>query len=173
MFSSLGLFHNVPCPQRNSCARPNCLFSHNPHVKEQQISVSYDEQHPVAGPSVPTPAVSSSPASALPRPVVPAKRPQPAPSAHASSKNSSGTSTPTEPPRKIVKTAFGARPIALPAASTVGHNTSYMSIVFVSLTPFLRLQYQTGAPVLRVNAAQSKIPVATRQVRTAPQHPTQ
>lgn len=118
MFSPQGLFHSTPCPFKGSCTRPNCLFSHSQHVKEKQINIAYDDQ-PVAGPSNST--------SAEPRQVVPAKRP-------AGPSSSRTTPASAEPPRKIVKTGTTtARPIALPAPSTVRH-TYLQQLVALRLT---------------------------------------
>jgi hypothetical protein len=32
MFSPLGLFRNLPCPQLDTCTRQNCLYSHSPNT---------------------------------------------------------------------------------------------------------------------------------------------
>ncbi|KAI0318701.1 hypothetical protein OF83DRAFT_1056421 [Amylostereum chailletii] len=135
MFSSLGLFHsNLPCPHKPSCERPYCLFSHSPHVVQAPIVVKY-----------------APPIVAAPSTTIPAKRPaagtaSPARSLAASTSAASSSrrrldSSSAERPTKLQRVGTAARPVALPTASH---------------TP-------TGAPVLRVNAAQSKVPVNARQ----------
>ncbi|EIW72717.1 hypothetical protein TREMEDRAFT_24631 [Tremella mesenterica DSM 1558] len=47
MFSSLGLFNNVPCPD-SSCHRPNCVFSHQSQAGPSRSSPS---KRPVATPA--------------------------------------------------------------------------------------------------------------------------
>ncbi|KAG6873752.1 hypothetical protein C0995_011571 [Termitomyces sp. Mi166 len=106
MFSSVGLFQSLACPDGPECARTPCLFSH---------------RHPV-----PPPPALSIPLKSAPAPTVPAKR------------SSSPAKPPAEPPRKLQKLAPPQRP--LPAS----HSTD-------------------GVPILRVNAAQSLVPIPVRQ----------
>ncbi|ETW83986.1 hypothetical protein HETIRDRAFT_472359 [Heterobasidion irregulare TC 32-1] len=128
MFSPLGLFHSLPCPNKSQCRRKNCLFSHKSGVVENPVSIPYDTPQPVASSS----ALAS-------RSSVPAKRPAASSPTHALSSANAASSL--HPQRKLQKVGTTQKPLALPTASR---------------TP-------TGVPVLRVNAAQSKIPVATRQ----------
>ncbi|KAI0068640.1 ribonuclease H-like protein [Artomyces pyxidatus] len=127
MFSSLGLFQSLPCPEGTHCKRHNCLFSHSPHVSQACVSVPYDPP--------PQPVASTSASSST----VPAKRHAPAsPAPSVTSRSHAG---PSEPPRKLQKVGTVRRPVAVPTAA---HTPS-------------------GVPVLSVNAAQSKLPIATRQ----------
>ena len=38
MFSSRGLFKDVPCPGKHECTLPNCLFKHEPPAAEPQVT---------------------------------------------------------------------------------------------------------------------------------------
>ena len=112
MFSSSGLFNSVPCPDKDRCKRPKCIFSHSPDAKYQgipQIPVS----KPVAGPSnissQPSPSGSRSVKNVIVTSSVPAKRPASTFKSYASSSTSPLTN---EPPRKAQKTS-----LASPAAS--------------------------------------------------------
>ncbi|PPQ68000.1 hypothetical protein CVT26_007363 [Gymnopilus dilepis] len=92
MFATLGLFSSLPCPERPSCSRPNCLFSHSADIPPQRQLVL-----PKPTPAKPTPAE--------PKPtLVPAKRP-------------TAPSTPPEPPRKLQKVAPPQRPLPVQSSS--------------------------------------------------------
>jgi hypothetical protein len=105
MFSSVGLFRDVPCPLTDSCNRPICLFSHNPAAV---LSVTQ------VGP-LPVPATST---------VVPAKRRAQADPQHdplqLPSSSSSRQSCPAdaERPTKLQRTGPAAKPVAVPTASS-------------------------------------------------------
>ncbi|KAH7887664.1 ribonuclease H-like protein [Phlebopus sp. FC_14] len=100
MFSTLGLFHSLPCPQKSDCKRAVCLFSHAKDLPQPPLIVAPpDEQRP------PNP-------SSL-RHTVPVKRPH-----ELSAAASPGPdATTSEPPKQRLKTATAQRPLALPAAS--------------------------------------------------------
>ncbi|CAA7259853.1 unnamed protein product [Cyclocybe aegerita] len=134
MFSTLGLFSSVACPERASCTRPNCLFSHSqnlplprplglPQVRPSQPVASSSSASP------PARAAANKPKDSL----IPTKRPAVSPV--------TGAFTSPEPPRKFQKVGSAQRPSALPTASYT----------------------ESGAPILRVNAAQSLVAVPVRQ----------
>ncbi|KAI0702903.1 ribonuclease H-like protein, partial [Cytidiella melzeri] len=141
MFSTLGLFSKVSCPEKERCKRPNCLFSHSPDVKEvPTIPIPIAEaSKPVASPSktVPSQPVPSSSKISSRSPVstsIPTKRP-------TSSTLQINNGVSAEPPRKLLKVGPASRPTALPSSS-VGTD---------------------GVPVLRVPAAQSQVAIPVRQ----------
>ncbi|KAF9268064.1 ribonuclease H-like protein [Marasmius fiardii PR-910] len=92
MFSSLGLFHSVRCPDHQQCSRqPFCVFSHRNDIPDETSL-----EIPVSSPSKPaTPGLSRFPAVARST-SIPAKRPV--------SSTSSIHSSP-EPPRKLQRVA--------------------------------------------------------------------
>ncbi|KAL4076070.1 hypothetical protein V8B97DRAFT_2020358 [Scleroderma yunnanense] len=133
MFSTLGLFQSLSCPERSKCQRPGCLFSHAKDPPQQPpIVMAIDTKAPNYGSSS-NPSHSVSPIVSS---VVPAKRPFEL-SASAGSLARNGA----EPPRQRLKTTTTSRPAA---PSPVAHGT-------------------IGAPVLRVSAAQSQVAIPVRQ----------
>ncbi|KZT20361.1 ribonuclease H-like protein [Neolentinus lepideus HHB14362 ss-1] len=145
MFSLLGLFQKLPCPDRNNCKRPRCLFSHRPDASET-LSLSI----PLDGPkTAPTPGPSTSAGET--KSTVPAKRPalSQADPAWRPGSTSNGNAA-LEPPRKLQKTGLGNKPVAVPTASTTS----------------------TGVPILKVNAAQSQVAIPVRQamIKTLYEH---
>lgn len=104
MFSPLGLFHSLPCPNKLQCRRKNCLFSHKSGVVENPVSIPYDTPQPVASSS----ALAS-------RPSVPAKRPAASSPTHALSSANAASSV--QPQRKLQKVGTAQKPLALPTAS--------------------------------------------------------
>jgi RNA exonuclease 1 len=142
MFPTLRLFHNLACPDKNSCTRPTCLFSHRPDLPPPlSLIVPFEESKPSPSPSNNDGAT------------VPAKRPV------ANSPLSNGSPI-GEPPRKLQKLGSTQKQVA-------ASSTSYTSVGAMYFTPFWWLsvlRVQTGAPVLRINAAQSKVAVPVRQV---------
>ncbi|TFK55937.1 hypothetical protein OE88DRAFT_1621054 [Heliocybe sulcata] len=144
MFSLLGLFQKLPCPDRNNCKRPQCLFSHRPDASETlSLNIPVDEPKPTpaAGPSTSTSANLTVPAKrpALSQPDL-LRRPGSA---------SNGNAAP-EPPRKLQKTGPVSKPVAVPTATTTS----------------------TGVPILKVNAAQSQVAIPVRQamIKTLYEH---
>ncbi|KAI0347258.1 ribonuclease H-like protein [Trametopsis cervina] len=146
MFSTLGLFDKLPCPEKDQCKRPNCVFSHSPDVKHVPTAhVPVDVPKPVASSSKVTPPEAASGSKVVARPsVIPAKRPVTSTLARANN------GAPAEPPRKLQKVGSTARPVAVPS-SYVGTD---------------------GVPILRVNAAQSQVAIPVRQtmVKTLWEH---
>ncbi|KAH9951613.1 Rexo1 protein [Amylocystis lapponica] len=125
MFATLGLFSSLACPQKQSCTRPNCIFSHRPGTAEVfslHIPVHVPEDSPVAGPSS-----SSIPAK---RPIHSTDRP-PATSHHASSG--------AEPPAKLRRTGPTTRPSAI---STASHTSTGVPLLRVTAA-----QSQVAVPV--------------------------
>ncbi|KAI0773440.1 Rexo1 protein [Irpex lacteus] len=137
MFSTIGLFSKLPCPEKETCKRPNCLFSHSPDVKQVPTvrvpvgapKASSSKSVPVH--SQPSPSSSKIKTSVPNASVVPAKRP--------GQLISNGVAA--EPPRKLLKVGPTSKPVAQPSSS-VGAD---------------------GVPILRVNAAQSQVPIPVRQ----------
>ncbi|KZT74357.1 ribonuclease H-like protein [Daedalea quercina L-15889] len=136
MFPAQGLFATLPCPDRQSCHRSSCPFSHDPNAKEDLsvlIPVDAPKQAPVSSPVVQQKPVAS----------VPAKRP--ISSAAGPSKIENASISASEPPRKLQRTGPSKRPVAVPTATHTSH------------TP------QTGVPLIRVPPAQSQVAIPVRQ----------
>ncbi|KAG5648975.1 hypothetical protein DXG03_000324 [Asterophora parasitica] len=92
MFSSLGLFATLRCPDRPLCTRPQCVFSHRTDL--------------------PLPAVLAVPVA--PTKSVPAKRPVPL----SPLRPTAALPLPSaEPPRKLQKLAAPQRPVAVSTSS--------------------------------------------------------
>lgn len=109
MFSSLGLFRNLPCPDPHNCTRgKQCVFSHNKDtILPKPLRIPLD-QHKISEPSTST--------------SIPAKRPAiPTPPNSASRVPSkltkSALGATSEPPRKFQKLGPGQKPLAKPTAS--------------------------------------------------------
>ncbi|KAI0771596.1 ribonuclease H-like protein [Trametes elegans] len=139
MFPTLGLFQTLPCPEKQHCARRNCLFSHRPDLTKIPVTpVPVDVPKPAPSTSAvaPRPPPSASAASSL---SIPAKRSVSSPLRAAGPSNGPSTS---EPPTKLQRAGPSRRPVAVPS----GPQTS-----------------STGVPVLRVSAAQSQVPIPVRQ----------
>ncbi|GAW07161.1 rexo1 protein [Lentinula edodes] len=133
MFSTLGLFANLQCPQRDSCTRPNCLFSHNassdlpPPIT---LRIPVDEPKVASTSSLPSPVSQAEQVK-----TVPAKR-----TVNSSPLRATGspTLTPNEPPRKLQKL-----------------NPPQKRVVQTS-TP-------AGVPILQVTPATSAVAIPVRQ----------
>ena len=107
MFSTLGLFRNLPCPHRETCTRQNCLYSHaetTPDPKPLNL-VQVQIKAPVASSS--SAQSSRATTQAKPPEIIPAKRPAISPV-----KN-----TFPEPPRKVQKVGL-TQGAAVPSPST-------------------------------------------------------
>lgn len=113
MFPTLGLFQRLPCPEKQSCERPNCLFSHSPDVTQvPTVAIPVDAPKPAAPPQVqPVASSSSIPVKAKTTHVVPVKRPIGSPFRTASPNN--GFSS-REPPSKLQRVGTPQRPVAVP-----------------------------------------------------------
>ncbi|KAJ3799102.1 Rexo1 protein [Lentinula aff. detonsa] len=133
MFSTLGLFASLQCPQRDSCTRLNCIFSHKDSLDlppPTTLHIPVDE-----------PKVSSSSSAGSPIPQVEQVKTVPAKRTVTSSPlrlPNSRVSTPTEPPRKLQKLDSSQKRATQAPAST-------------------------GAPVLRVTPATSTVAIPVRQ----------
>ncbi|KAJ4478215.1 hypothetical protein J3R30DRAFT_2877546 [Lentinula aciculospora] len=134
MFSTLGLFENLQCPERDSCKRPNCIFSHKassdlPPPTSLQIPV--DEPKVASFSSDPKPIVQAGQIKTVPAKRTVNSSPILAPSSSAS--------TPNEPPRKLQKL------------------DSTQKRAVQASTP-------SGVPILRVTPATSTVAIPVRQV---------
>ncbi|KAJ3970559.1 hypothetical protein EV361DRAFT_915324 [Lentinula raphanica] len=112
MFSTLGLFSNLQCPQKDSCTRSNCLFSHK---DSSQLPPPPTLHIPVDESNVASSSSSSTPIQAEQAKTVPAKRtvtssPTRTPIGRAS--------TPVEPPRKLQKLDSSQKRVVQPFTST-------------------------------------------------------
>lgn len=120
MFSTLGLFQKLPCPEKEYCKRPNCLFSHSPDVKETPVvHIPVDAPKPTVSPaksvtSQPGPSILKTSVGSSSSASIPAKR-----SVGSALRNPGTPGTATEPPRKLQKVGTTARPVASPSASSV------------------------------------------------------
>ncbi|TBU32802.1 Rexo1 protein [Dichomitus squalens] len=139
MFSTLGLFQTLPCPEKEHCARPNCLFSHRPDLI----------QFPVTPVPVDVPRVSSSTTHgsrlSAPEPTAGSSTSIPAKRSISSPLRAAGVSNvipSSEPPTKFQRTGTPRRPVAVPT----GVQSS-----------------STGVPVLKVPPAQSQVALPVRQ----------
>lgn len=123
MFTSLGLFNKVPCPEKKDCKRTFCLFSHAPDAKEPlmpEIPVAASSATPgPSKPATPTKPVPARPASnATPGPSILKKRQNAVTAKSYSSQSSSASSE--QPPRKLQKLSDStAKPLATAQVSTV------------------------------------------------------
>ena len=113
MFPTLGLFQKLPCPEKQSCERPNCLFSHSPTVNQvPTVPIPLVAPQPAAAAQVqPTASTSRVPAQTQKQHVVPVKRPISSPLRVAGP--SHGT-PPREPPSKMQRVGTPQRPAAVP-----------------------------------------------------------
>ncbi|KAM5540478.1 hypothetical protein V8D89_005936 [Ganoderma adspersum] len=143
MFSSLGLFHTLPCPDKQHCNRPNCLFSHRPDLTQFPVTpVPID----VRAPSFESSSAESKHSTPKSKPTrtssassIPAKRSLSSPLRAPPPSNGNPTS---EPPTKFQRTGTPQRPVAVP---TRAQSSS------------------TGVPVLKVPPAQSQVALPVRQ----------
>ncbi|KAF8663427.1 hypothetical protein AX16_000997 [Volvariella volvacea WC 439] len=106
MFSSLGLFKTLPCPDSDKCPRSPCLFSHNPH-------------HSSSRPLVPPPIQAPAP---HPPPTVPAKRPI------ITTPLCPATPATPEPPRKLQRVGPVKASSAVPSASNANNGPPVLKV---------------------------------------------
>lgn len=112
MFSPLGLFRSLVCPEKDKCTRVPCIFSHRdglppPHALDLTIHLPTQ-----ARPCIVPPTPQPQPQQRLS--LAPAKRPLP----HTPLGNDSTIpSVAAEPPRKLQKVGSAQRPLAIPSAS--------------------------------------------------------
>jgi RNA exonuclease 1 len=155
MFSTLGLFHKLPCPDKQNCTRPQCIFSHDPSAAPSP-SLIIPVQEPKQSPSSAKPTNNNL--------TIPTKRSVPQSSALAAGlRNGSPIG---EPPRKLQKLGPTQKQASAPS-------TSYTSVSAISPHHFgclvpPRPRVQSGVPILRINAAQSRVAVPVRQVEYKP-----
>lgn len=155
MFPVKGLFAALPCPDKQACRRPVCLFSHDQNANETQLV-----HIPVDAPKE-TPASSSTLVQPRTRSSVPNKRPLTS-SLAASSSSTNVSTVAAEPPRKLQRTGPTKKPVAVPTATHTSVSRSVdRSVVRVSI---LTHTFQTGVPIIRVPAAQSQVAIPVRQV---------
>lgn len=100
MFSSLRLFQNLVCPERDSCQRPQCIFSHRTDLPQPDPLI------------IPRDVVINS-GPVLEPSLVPTKRPVPSPARNAQT----SSPQPAEPPRKFQRTGPTQKPVAVPSDS--------------------------------------------------------
>lgn len=123
MFSSRGLFQGLACPNKESCNRPHCLFSHAKDIPPPP-SLSIPVDTPKANSSIIKPSIASTSAIKT----VSVKRPiahSPVPGSGVEVRNGSSSG---EPPRKLQKLA-SLQKQAVP-------NTSYTSVSAILLLYF-------------------------------------
>jgi len=106
MFSTRRLFRDVPCPLRDSCKSPICLFSHNPAAVLTVTQVD----------TVPAPVTTPTTT------VVPTKR-RVQTDARPDLQQTPSSSRPSYPadaerPTKLQRTGPAAKPVAVPTASS-------------------------------------------------------
>lgn len=141
MFTTAGLFKDLACPERDTCTRPQCIYSHLSNIPPPK---------PLGKPAFTSPQSASGTSSGLPRDtakesVIPAKRP-------AIVSPSKLLPVSAEPPRKVQKVNPGKR-ISVPTASHTEvrnvihlrrHQLSYYSLAYLffeSMQPSLRFQF--------------------------------
>lgn len=105
MFSSLGLFQSLSCPQRNNCNRPSCIFSHN---------LDLPSHHSLDIPVQKVQPLPQTPSANVVQRAVPSKRPFHN-LAQGPSSNSNGA--PSGPPTQRLRVGTAQKPVAVPAAS--------------------------------------------------------
>jgi len=123
MFSNLGLFKGLACPDHGSCSRSHCLYSHSLNIPQPRALI------------LPVPSTSSiSPAKGkgLENPkssVVPAKRP-------AIASPIKGPPGSAEPPLKTQKIGPIQRPLAVPSATQRAEVITTQALALISTHSF-------------------------------------
>ncbi|KAI0268254.1 hypothetical protein BC834DRAFT_923325 [Gloeopeniophorella convolvens] len=112
MFTSQRLFRDVPCPQRVSCKRSPCLFSHDANAVFKLTQVPHE----------------LAPATPAPRQTVPAKRHAQADPQPTASSSRVAQSPSVERPTKLQKTGTTRRPAATPTASSTPTGVPILTI---------------------------------------------
>ena len=161
MFPTLGLFVKLPCPEQPICKRVNCVYSHDPKLPQAPSVYIPVERPATAKANLGVTAVASSPSSApQPRPsVVPTKRLLPSSAAGPSN----GKASPSrEPPSKLQRVGPSRTPNAIPTGiqtKDASYRWDHPNNVILTVATL-----QNGVPILKVNAAQSKVAIILRQV---------
>jgi RNA exonuclease 1 len=120
MFSSLGLFQNLACPDKDNCSRPRCIFSHRTDLPSPPpLYVPFDETK--ANPPIPRPSGST----------VPEKRPA-THSPHSSVGLNNGTSI-SEPARKLKKLSLVQNQSVVPSTSHTSVSEPYFNFDLISI----------------------------------------
>ncbi|KAI6105789.1 ribonuclease H-like protein [Pisolithus sp. B1] len=130
MFSTLGLFQSLSCPEGSECSRPWCLFSHTNDASQPPLIASV----PVARPRALSSITTTSRPTTLPS-TIPAKRPH---ELSTSATSSVQKDVPSEPPTQRVKTASTTRSVA---PRTTAHGNG---VPILRVTP---AQSQVAVPV--------------------------
>jgi hypothetical protein len=122
MFTTLGLFQNIACPDRNSCTRTTCIFSHFPVADlppQQSLFIPVDE--PKASTSSARPTNDNA--------TIPSKRPvanSPLRGAGLNNGDPIG-----EPPRKVQRLGSTQRQVSTPSTS------SYTNVSAILVQPLV------------------------------------
>ncbi|KAG1892366.1 ribonuclease H-like protein [Suillus subluteus] len=125
MFSSLGLFQSLPCPGRNNCNRPSCIFSHSLDLpSHHSLDIPVQKAQPLPQTSV---------AAAVPHAAVPSKRPF-----HNLAQGPSSSST-AAPPTQRLRVGTVHKPVAVSASS---HTSTGVPIIRINAA-----QSQVALPV--------------------------
>ncbi|KAG1806725.1 ribonuclease H-like protein [Suillus plorans] len=117
MFSSLGLFQSLSCPQRNNCSRPSCIFSHN---------LDLPSHHSLDIPVQKVQPLPQTPSANVVHRAVPSKRPFHN-LAQGPSSNSNGA--PSGPPTQRLRVGTAQKPVAVPVAS---HTSTGVPIIRIN-----------------------------------------
>jgi hypothetical protein len=162
MFTTRRLFGDLPCPLRDSCNRPICLFSHNPTpIPTTSFIFNVPEPAPAAAKAVPAKRPAQSDAPLTPQQVPSSSRP----------------SYPAneERPTKLRKTGSAAKPVAVPTASSSPVSKKkthallhfphwYSRLEFLSLRSMLgsqRYPFRRARYVTRLVSVQSQCGIRT------------
>ena len=128
MFPTKGLFQSLPCPERSTCKRVCCPFSHDPNIKLPPIAhIIAEAPKSILKPSSSGPVASSSRTPA-PDGSIPAKRSVSSPLRNHSR---NGTSSSDEPPRKLQKVGTLQKPGAIPSAQPAKIVSSVRLLIWI------------------------------------------
>jgi hypothetical protein len=108
MFTTLNLFQTLRCPERSTCSRKNCLFSHAKDIPAPSTLII-----PVRLDKEPGGDKSATSSNTTPK-VTPTSAKRPAPSSP-----SPATSSAAEPPRKLQKVGTSSRSRPIPTSSEI------------------------------------------------------
>jgi RNA exonuclease 1 len=109
MFSSLGLFQSLECPDRDNCTRVECIFSHRTDLQPSftlAIPIDVEPTSKSHRPIPPPPGEKS----------IPSKRTIASTSSPCGPVTSKGSES-SGPPRKLQKLSATPKPIAVPTAT--------------------------------------------------------
>ena len=152
MFSTIGLFQDLPCPEKGSCTRINCLYSHRSDITQIPV-IPVPVASTSSTPADPAPKASTYQPLGGPSSLVPVKRPLSSPLRVAGP--SKGLACP-EPPRKFQRVGPTSRPTALPS----GPQTTPVSII--------RVAYQLGSSESMVWRMVSRFYASVRPCHRSP-----